>query len=74
MKKIATFILVFILGTALVAQMPSRVKVTEIYGDNWNAIFVYVYEIDGHEYIWLRERGKGGIIHKEDCKNPCHNF
>lgn len=33
---------------------------------------VYVFSVDGHEYIWLNGDRSGGLIHSESCSSPTH--
>lgn len=34
--------------------------------------FVHVYEYEGCEYLYLRDKNRAGLTHKGNCKNPIH--
>lgn len=33
---------------------------------------VYLFNVGGHEYIWLDGLQRGGLIHSESCSSPTH--
>lgn len=67
----------------LAAGCESRVEFTERLTDNKAIDTVqvhclnsysnaYVFNVKGHEYIWLDGYNKGGLIHSESCNSPTH--
>jgi hypothetical protein len=50
--------------TPVVEEKAERVTLV----DNGGTTLLYIYKVDGHEYI---ASSKGGIIHSESC--PCKN-
>lgn len=33
---------------------------------------VYVFNVNGHEYIWVDGDRNGGLVHSESCQSPTH--